>query len=593
MLSFIKSVLRRYFVPPGIYTVAHVIAEGFRSTKAPIFLPRLSTEESSEFKPLVQNHRFPDFDGQISAITRNGETSLAIPAGNGKPIRFGPFADTVDNLQFQVTPRDEKSEISDLTVSIDGVMVAVFNGNLRFNHWHNIQHTVENQSENYTVTLSWAGDGGLYLSNPVAGGKRGKKRKKNIVVVIVDQLMPHLIGCYPQYTRDESVTPNIDRFFADGIRFENAFSQAEWTEPAIPSMMTGLYPLQHGVYNPNYFQREMPLTVPTLPELLSEAGYRSLYISSGKRSGPYYGHYRGVSRYVSQRWTEPFSGDRAIHHAMEFMETHRDEPLFCFLHMIDLHPPYSLPNYFLDMHAPEARFGDPQNIAGRVKFGMSDQRFDAILDDGAYVKTRESDFFVGKLFDYLEASGRLNDTTVILIADHGRAHRKGNPLLTDRITHVPVLIRDPDQEPRVVREFVEGNIDIYPTVLKAAGLEIPEHVRGRDLIAPKDGYRDHAVSESAFDGIYEFLIREKDWVYAARFEMDPATGDISHDKKIGEWLFRRDPEKFREDYSENLIDDDVEVTSRLRERAENHYRKTPKYFGDETIIPESRPREKT
>ena len=66
----------------------------------------------------------------------------------------------------------------------------------------------------------------------------------NVVLVTIDTLRADHLGCYG-YDRDTS--PNLDRLAADGVRFANAVSVSSWTLPAHASILTGLYPAEHGV----------------------------------------------------------------------------------------------------------------------------------------------------------------------------------------------------------------------------------------------------------------------------------------------------------------------------------------------------------
>ncbi|MGB5220636.1 MAG: sulfatase-like hydrolase/transferase, partial [Polyangiales bacterium] len=90
----------------------------------------------------------------------------------------------------------------------------------------------------------------------------------NVILISIDTLRADHLSCYG-YERD--TTPEICSFFADGIRFENAYSQSSWTAPAHGSMFTGLLPARHGV---TYGPLIPTLTGhPTIFELLHDQGY--------------------------------------------------------------------------------------------------------------------------------------------------------------------------------------------------------------------------------------------------------------------------------------------------------------------------------
>lgn len=101
----------------------------------------------------------------------------------------------------------------------------------------------------------------------------------NILLVSATPVRADRLSCYG-HSRDTS--PNVDRFAAEGILFERACSQAGWTPPSHASLLTGLYPSNHGVFTDGTQLRTLPTSVPTLPELLSGMGYHTAgFLNSG------------------------------------------------------------------------------------------------------------------------------------------------------------------------------------------------------------------------------------------------------------------------------------------------------------------------
>ena len=89
----------------------------------------------------------------------------------------------------------------------------------------------------------------------------------NIVLIVVDTLRVDHLGCYG-YRRP--LSPNIDRMAADGVRFENAYSQAPWTTPSVGSLLSSNYPTTLGITTaPN----KLPDRFLVLPEVLRDHGY--------------------------------------------------------------------------------------------------------------------------------------------------------------------------------------------------------------------------------------------------------------------------------------------------------------------------------
>ena len=104
-------------------------------------------------------------------------------------------------------------------------------------------------------------------------------RLPHVLIFLVDTLRADHLGCYG-YERPTS--PNIDRFADDAVRFEHPIAQSSWTRPATASILTGLYPHNHGARTRNQELRE---DVPYLPQILSSLGYRALGISTNGNAG--------------------------------------------------------------------------------------------------------------------------------------------------------------------------------------------------------------------------------------------------------------------------------------------------------------------
>jgi len=121
----------------------------------------------------------------------------------------------------------------------------------------------------------------------------------------------------------------------------------------------------------------------------------------------------------------------------------------------------------------------------------------------------EVDAHLGRVLDWLEASGQARDTLVVLTSDHGEM--LGDHWLWGKMSpfepawHVPLVIRDPDRPEaagRVVEALTE-HVDLAPTILDWLGAEVPAAMDGRSLLplmggAVPEDWRDHAVSELDF-----------------------------------------------------------------------------------------------
>ncbi|QDU67452.1 sulfatase [Engelhardtia mirabilis] len=326
---------------------------------------------------------------------------------------------------------------------------------------------------------------------------------------------------------DNLLAPRMTELAQRGTVFDQAISGTSWTLPSHAQMFTGQPPMLHGVQDDNV--RIDPLT-PTLPQLLSEAGFKTI----GAYSGPYlfseFGFGQGFDDYgcamtggteLEARWQQAVSRGDDINAVNQWMmadvQSHRDvsspevvrragagakaagdDDLFVFAHFFDPHYDYVPPAPY------DTRF-DPDyegTLDGR-DFYANPRIFDAERNPLALpARDHEhlialyagemawTDDHVGQLLDQLAAQERLDQAWILITGDHGEefydhgswGHRHS---LYDEQLRVPLLVVPPvgSFEELPARSELQVSLsDVAPTLLEAVGLPIPEHVFGRSLL---------------------------------------------------------------------------------------------------------------
>jgi len=333
--------------------------------------------------------------------------------------------------------------------------------------------------------------------------------RPNLVLVSIDSLRPDHLGCYG-YGRPTS--PFLDSLAEGGVRFENAVSTTSWTLPSHASLFTGLLGPTHGVVDNGLALSEDHRT---LAELLKEAGYHTAGFFGGPYLHPTFGLAQGFDVYESCMTTTPDSaGDEAVrdsasapdgpsHHDVTGPRTREEvarwadgrsaagseEPFFLFLHLWDVHYDFEAPEEF------EALFVDPDYSGpadGRlmsnalIRPGMNREDLAHVL--ALYdAEIRFTDHVLEGIFADLEERGLLEDTLVVVTADHGEEFfehgQKGhNKSLFDEVLRIPLLVSWPGQLDggRVVEDQVQL-VDLMPTLLGFAGAGAGVVGQGRDL----------------------------------------------------------------------------------------------------------------
>jgi len=311
----------------------------------------------------------------------------------------------------------------------------------------------------------------------------------NILLVGIDTLRADAVGAYR--ARRPSLTPSIDRLAAGSDTYLGAWSTINSTNPSFASIHSGLYPKNTEVYD---LRTPLPADRPVLAELLGRAGYDTMATVSAHHLG---NHNSGLGRGFATFTTAPehFAAELPVDLTIDWIARRADadragdRPFFVWLHLYDPHTPHVPPQPFADGMAPAAAAGlgpvpawvafrqpGPRGFAEPVLAGDRD------LYDGEVAYT---DRQVGRLLGFLESRGLDGSTLVALVADHGENEGEHGLLfrhvgLWDTTTHVPLVVRFPGQASGRRVEAMVQTIDLFPTLLKAAGLTPPPS-DGRDL----------------------------------------------------------------------------------------------------------------
>ena len=398
----------------------------------------------------------------------------------------------------------------------------------------------ERAPENASATRRWARHAAplLALSAVLACGPSPPPApgRPNVLLVSVDCLRADHLSCYG-YSRETS--PTLDRLAGEGVRFERVHATTSWTLPSHLSMLTGLPVSAHGVDDDRLWQRTAqdgaalpaPLRAVFLPELLAQAGYATAGFYTWKYLEPRFGFGPGFDLYERLGHTfysHPLVGPEferlrqagdaegmqalmaahpalfddthpstpeAIDRARAWLDEHAREragrPFFLFVHLFDVHDPYTPPEPWFSMFDPDyegpidgRRITSPDSPV-HARMRPRDLERVISLYDGAI---RFVDAELARLFARLDELGVAQDTLVIVTGDHGeeffehgmKTHR--NQLYQESV-RVPLLLRWPRGLPggRVVPGNA-GLVDIAPTVLAAASLAPATPLGGVDLL---------------------------------------------------------------------------------------------------------------
>ena len=355
------------------------------------------------------------------------------------------------------------------------------------------------------LAASGAEDGAFLFGAPrlVAAHRReadrraagaARPRPSLILLITLDTTRRDALGVYGA---PPEATPNLDAFARQATVFDHAVTTAPWTLPAHASMFTGLYPSQHraGVQSRRLRRSSEPLAV-----RLRRAGYLTAGFAGGRLMDHGFGVGQGFATYSDpEGYRTP--GKHLTRRALRFVERAPGEPVFLFVNYFDAHLPYEPhPSFAERLGEPAARKALPPGLWRQAAEGRP-EAFDelahgagevtpeartwmraAYLSEVAYV-----DLQVGLLIRGLKARGLWDDALVVVVADHGELLGEHGLIshsyrLLPELVDVPLLVKWPGQtegrrDPRLV-----SVVDLFPTVLAAAGVDVPES-EGFDLAA--------------------------------------------------------------------------------------------------------------
>jgi arylsulfatase A-like enzyme len=331
---------------------------------------------------------------------------------------------------------------------------------------------------------------------------------RGIVLVSIDTLRADRLGCYG-HSRDTS--PFLDTLAARGVLFEQAIAQYPSTMTSHMSIFTGLYPAEHGVFAP---AGRLAESIPTVPELLQRAGFRTGgFTEAGQMRGEH-GFARGFDRFDDEIQGRPDDVATTFARGLEFLRSVAPgDRFFLFLHTYAVHTPYDPPPPYDSLYWP----GEPP--AGLAPTGRNILYLNsrliapepAVVDyyralyDGSI---RQVDDRLRDLYAEIESLGLADELTLIVTSDHGEEFLEHGRLAHTQIyretVHVPLVVLSPGiRGARRVAPLVES-LDLAPTLLELAGLRPPE-MSGRSLLGWLTGGaatpRGHGYSEVSSAGI--------------------------------------------------------------------------------------------
>ena len=337
----------------------------------------------------------------------------------------------------------------------------------------------------------------------------------NVVFLFPDQLRAQALSLYGNsaYVETQIETPNINRLADRGVTLDNAISNCPVCTPARAMLVTGRYPQSTGHLINSTRTRHSEISI---ADAFSHQGYRTAWIGKWHL---HTGHWPALDRMPMQpdwvpkgrdrlgfeywraynqhmvyfngfvhkddwnyeRW-EGYETEGLLNYAFEFMNESKNDPFLMFL---SPHQPHYTPEQF----APDRYYEmlpDELVLPDNVPTSMLKAAKEMYRHYLAMILA--IDEMLGKLMDYLEEEGLIDNTILVFASDHGTQGgsqgvspwSKKNPY--DASIHVPGIISYPAKITAGTRnDTLLSMVDFFPTLCGLAGVPVPKTVEGTNL----------------------------------------------------------------------------------------------------------------
>ncbi len=404
-------------------------------------------------------------------------------------------------------------------------------------------------------------------------------------------------------------TPNLDRLLEQGVSFERTYCQSPVCTPSRASFLTGRYPRTTGITrNGNDKCPDDEVLVPQIlsdhgytcgligklhlsaadgrTEVLpKQHGYDMVKWCHGPRDG--WGDDNAYQKWLRSQgvsWDTDYHGkdggiDPEFHQttwcaneAIRFAGDNADKPWMLSINIFDPHHPFDPPAAYKakypaeDMPLPKWREGELDNKpliqrddhenGGQSGLGpacksMSDRDIQEYISD-YYAMVDLIDVQMGRLIDHLDATGQRDNTVIIFHSDHGEMLGDHGLILKgghfyEELVHVPLIVSCPAKMQSNLRSHgLVELVDLAPTILDLAGIDVPLAMQGKSLAAILNGTAtpDHH-KDAVYCEYYNALPAAHHGVFATMYFDGRYKLTVFHGQEIGElYDHQTDPDEF-------------------------------------------------
>lgn len=378
----------------------------------------------------------------------------------------------------------------------------------------------------------------------------------NVLMICADNFRADFIGA--NHENPSVRTPNLNALAARGTNFRKAVCNQPLCSPSRASFMTGMTATKAGVWK---LGLELNHSIPSIATVFKQAGYSTNFMGKwhvsrtslpdGKKqlgwippgpsradfddtwegsnvpeivSHPYRGNYWTTDG-TNIGYKDEYRVDFITHRAVSFLERKHEKPWLLYVSQLEPHqqndvdamvPPHRYENDYLDPFIPQDLRDLQGNWVSRI--------------GGYYGCVQAIDDCVGKLVDALQRTGQLDKTIIVFFSDHG-CHFRTRMGEYKRVPHdsairIPLIFAGPGFDHAIALDEVVSLIDLTPTLIDGAGIEVPSTMQGHSLrLLPIDAEARRTWDSTAYiqvsDSMVGRAIRTREWTFSI---YDPTQG---------------------------------------------------------------------
>ena len=352
----------------------------------------------------------------------------------------------------------------------------------------------------------------------------------NVLIFILDAAQASHFSCYGYHRK---TTPFIDEVAKEGIVFQNGYCQAVYTLASTASLMTGWYPDAHCVLHRGTKLSDNALT---MSEVFQKSGYHTASFTAMAFSSSAFGFRQGFDYFYESFKKKAFKNraDDFLPALFPWLEEHRSDPFFLYIHFREPHSIIDPPPPFTDMFDKDYqgvidlyKHMEKMILSGEIELTPRDLYHIIATYDASICY---ADSVIGKIIDKLKSSGLYDRTVIIILADHGEALWEHgifghNTCLYEEVSRIPFIIKPPTST-GIGSEKTEAlvqTIDLFPTLVDLLQLSVNNTILQGKSLLPLMAGRKSSVNDLLYFRSTKPSYGVRNSVY--KYILCPATGE--------------------------------------------------------------------